>query len=119
MLFSRSVALPLLAVIATFSILWYAKLPAPEVSSTPAQVLNEAKTGGYQLINVDALAKWYRSEREKILLVDTRQEWEHRAGHIEGSVNFPMEPNFWARWRKKAALKKLLGSDKDKSIVFY
>ena len=119
MVFSRSVILPLLAVIATFVMLWYAKLPTPEVSSTPAQVLNEAKTGGYQLIDVDALADWYRSEREKILLVDTRREWEHRAGHIEGSVNFPMEPNWWARWRKKAALKKLLGPDKDQSIVFY
>ena len=119
MAFSRSVALPLLAVTTTFLMLWYAQLPVPEVASSPAQVQHEAQAGGYRLIDVDALAAWYRSEREKILLVDTRQEWEHRAGHIQGSVNFPMEPTRWDRWRKKSALKKLLGPEKDKSIVFY
>ncbi len=119
MAFSRSVILPLLAVTGTFFMLWYAQRPAPEVSSSPAQVQQEAKAGGYRLIDIEALAQWYRSERESILLVDTRQEWEHRAGHIKGSVNFPIEPTWWARWRQKAALKTLLGPDKDKSIVFY
>ena len=119
MAFSRSVVLPPLAVTATFFILWYLQLPAPEISSSPAQVQAEAQAGGYRLIDVDALAAWYGSEREKILLVDTRQEWEHRAGHIQGSVNFPVEPGWWDRWRKKNALKTLLGPDKDKSIVFY
>jgi len=84
-----------------------------------AQVEQEAENGGYRLINVDALSKLYHSSKEKILLVDTRQEWEHRAGHIAESVNFPLEPTWWARWQKKGELKAFLGPDKKKSIVFY
>jgi rhodanese-related sulfurtransferase len=52
-------------------------------------------------------------------MVDTRQEWEYRTGHIKGALNFPMEPTGWARWRKKGALSKFLGPDKNQLIVFY
>ena len=84
-----------------------------------ALVEQEAINGGYRLVDVDTLSKMYRSNREDILLVDTRQEWEHRAGHIANSVNFPMKPTRWARWQRKGKLKVLLGADKEKSIVFY
>lgn len=84
-----------------------------------AQVEQEADNGGYRLMDVEILSQLYRSNRENILLVDTRQEWEFRAGHIAESVNFPMEPTWWARWRDKNKLKALLGPDEGKSIVFY
>ena len=84
-----------------------------------AQVEREANSGDYQLMDVETLSKLYRSNPEKLLLVDTRQEWEYRAGHIAKSVNFPMEPTWWARWRKQSELKALLGPDEGKSIVFY
>ncbi|RPJ10359.1 MAG: rhodanese-like domain-containing protein, partial [Deltaproteobacteria bacterium] len=61
----------------------------------------------------------YTKNHNKILLVDTRQEWEYRTGHIEGAVNFPMEPTGWSRWRKADALKELLGPDQDRKVVFY
>ena len=73
----------------------------------------------YQLIDVDALWELYQDESRDALLVDNRQEWEYRTGHIQGAVNFPMEPTWFARWRKKADLGSLLGEDKDRSIVFY
>jgi rhodanese-related sulfurtransferase len=53
------------------------------------------------------------------LLVDTRQEWEYRSGHIRGATNFPIEPTWWSRWRKAGALEAVLGPDKDRLIVFY
>jgi rhodanese-related sulfurtransferase len=52
-------------------------------------------------------------------LVDTRQEWEYRTGHIKGALNFPMEPTWWARWRKAGDLRALLGPEKERGIVFY
>lgn len=119
MRFFRSTLLPGLAVIITVLVLWYFHLPVPIVASNMAQVEQEAENGGYRLIDVDALLKLYQSNREKILLVDTRQEWEHRAGHIAESVNFPLEPTRWARWQKKGDLKAFLGPDKEKTIVFY
>jgi len=103
----------------TLLVLWYSNLPVPLVASNMEQVEQEASNGGYRLIDMEALAKLYQSDREKILLVDTRQEWEHRAGHIAESVNFPLEPTWWARWQKKGDLKTFLGPDKGKPIVFY
>jgi 3-mercaptopyruvate sulfurtransferase SseA len=115
----RSFVMPIFALSVTLLVLWYFHLPAPIVPSSMAQVELEAQNGGYRLIDVAALSKRYQSNREKILLVDTRQEWEHRAGHIAGSVNFPMEPTWWARWQRKKDLKTFLGPEKEKSIVFY
>ena len=104
---------------ATLLVLWYSRLPAPIVASDMAQVQQEADNGGYRLIDVEALSNLYQFNRRDILIVDTRQEWEHRSGHIAGSINFPMEPTWWARWQKKGQLEALLGSEKEKSIVFY
>ena len=115
----RSLLLPGLAVSITVLVLWYTHLPVPIVTSNMAQVEQEAENGGYRLIDVDELSKLYQSSREKILLVDTRQEWEHRAGHITESVNFPLEPTWLAKWQKKGDLKAFLGPDKEKTIVFY
>ena len=115
----RFLLMPIVGVSVTVLVLWYFHLPVPVVASNMAQVEVEAATGGYRLIDVEALSTLYQADREKILLVDTRQEWEHRAGHIAGSVNFPMEPTWWARWQRKGDLATLLGPQKDKSIVFY
>jgi hypothetical protein len=46
-------------------------------------------------------------------LIDTRQEWEFRTGHIKGSVNFSMEPTAWARWSKAGELEEFLGPDRE------
>jgi len=116
----RLFLIPSIAVSITIVALWYSHLPSPVVVSNMAQVQQEAESGGYRLMDVETLWKLYESNREKILLlVDTRQEWEHRAGHIAESVNFPIEPTWWARWHNKEDLKLFLGPDKKKSIVFY
>jgi 3-mercaptopyruvate sulfurtransferase SseA len=115
----RLLLMPGLALSVTLLILWYSHLPAPIVASNQAQVELEAAKGGYRLMDVAALSKLYQTDQEKILLVDTRQEWEHRAGHIAGSINFPMEPTWWARWQRKGDLKTALGPQTEKTIVFY
>ena len=115
----QTIIFPALAVIGTFVAVWMAHLPEPVATSNPAQVEREAKLGGYRLIDLETLSALYRSQRENILIVDTRQEWEHRAGHITDSVHFPFEPTRWARWRSKKRLATLLGPDKEKTIVFY
>lgn len=79
----------------------------------------EARRGGYRLINTDELWARYKVNPQTVFLVDTRQEWEYRTGHIKGALNFPMEPTWLSRWRKKSALKTLLGPDKNRLIIFY
>jgi rhodanese-related sulfurtransferase len=75
--------------------------------------------GGYRIITTEELADGTRRDPSATLLVDTRQEWEYRAGHIRGAVNFPIESTGWSRWRKADGLGKLLGPDRDRNIVFY
>jgi predicted sulfurtransferase len=79
----------------------------------------EAKQGGYQLISIDELWVRYTAKPESLLLVDTRQEWEYRTGHIKNALNFPIEPTWLSRWRKKRALGTFLGPNKNLFIVFY
>lgn len=107
------------AVAVTVLAVWAGQRPVAPREATWEEVMAEARAGGYRIITTDALAEKYRKDPEALLLVDTRQEWEYRTGHISGAVVFPIEPTWWARWRKARALEALLGPDKDRPVVFY
>ena len=111
--------LALAAAALTLSVLWYLNRPIIVKEATWEDVKAEAQSGGYRLITTEELSQRYRQEAGKLLLVDTRQDWEYRTGHIQGAVNFPIEPSAWGRWRSQGALSKFLGTDKDRLIVFY
>ena len=115
----RLTLLALLAIAATVGILWQTNGVDTPKEVTWDDVVAEAKAGGYRLISTDDLWKQYSGNRDNLLLVDTRQEWEYRSGHMQGAVNFPIEPTWLTRWQKKGDLGKLLGADKDRFIVFY
>jgi hypothetical protein len=116
----RSFLLPLVAIAATALLLWVDQKPSdPVPASGMAEVVKGAKSGGYRLVDIDTLWDWYQNRPETTLLVDTRQEWEYRAGTIEGSLHFSMEPTRWAQWTRKGDLAELLGEDKSQTIVFY
>jgi len=111
--------LALAAAALTLGVLWYLHRPIIVKEATWEDVKAEAKSGGYRLITTEELAQRYRQDAGNLLLVDTRQNWEYRTGHMKGAVNFPMEPTAWGRWRSQGALAKFLGSDKDRPIFFY
>ena len=115
----RTTLLALTAVILPLGALWYIHRPVMLQEATPAEVQAEAVRGGYRLITTAALAELYRQHPAKVLLVDTRQDWEYRSGHIAGAVNFPLESTAWSRWRSQARLAALLGPDQDRLVVFY
>ena len=115
----RTTLLALAAVVLTLGALWYVNRPVVVQEATKAQVQAEADRGGYRLINTEELAKLYQQPPANFLLVDTRQDWEYRSGHIKGAVNFPMEPTWWSRWRSQGRMASLLGPDKDRLVVFY
>ena len=116
---SKSVLIAFASVVIVIGAVWLPSRSGDPPKATWEDVVNEAKQGGYRLIDTDELHRLYREEKEKLLVVDTRQEWEYRTGHIKGAVNFPMEPTAWARWRDKGALKQYIGEDKARKIVFY
>jgi rhodanese-related sulfurtransferase len=115
----RTTLLAIAAVILTLGTLWYIQRPIIPQETTLAEVKAEAVRGGYRLITTEALAELYRQPGAKVLLVDTRQDWEYRSGHIQGAVNFPLEPTTWSRWRSQGRLAALLGADRDRLVVFY
>ena len=96
----RTALLPVFAVALALAAAWTSHLPPSTPASSPAQVAREAENGGYRLIDTEQLWQWVQAGPDSILLVDTRQDWEYRTGHIKGAVNFSMEPTWWARWRK-------------------
>lgn len=115
----KRILLAVLAVAVTAGALWFTNQVVTPKEATWQDVVAEARAGGYRLITTDEVYARYKQGPQGALLVDTRQEWEYRSGHIQGAVNFPMEPTAWSRWRKKASLEALLGPDKERFIVFY
>ena len=115
----KKLIVALMAVTITMGVIWKANRIVPPKEATWDDVKAEASKGGYQLIITDELFRQHKEDPESLLLVDTRQEWEYRTGHIKGAVNFPIEPTWLSRWRNKSALGKVLGPDKNRFIVFY
>lgn len=109
----------LAAVSLTAVFVWNMQSSATPKQATWDDVLAEAKAGDYQIISTEELAEKYRTDPAGVLMVDTRQEWEYRTGHIENAVNFSMEPTWWARWSKADELEAFLGPDQNRLLVFY
>jgi hypothetical protein len=114
---NRTLILTIVAVSVAIVALWWTNQVVTPKEATWADVKLEAQGGGYRLISTQELASMYLQSPP--MLIDTRQEWEYRTGHIKSALNFPIEPTWWSRWRKADSLKALLGSDKDRLIVFY
>ncbi len=115
----KTTVVALVAMLITVGALWYSHRTVPPAQATWDDVLAEGKAGGYKIITTEELSNRYQKDTGSMLLVDTRQEWEYRTGHIKGAVNFPMEPTAWSRWRKASALETFLGPDRNRTIIFY
>lgn len=115
----KTTVMALIVLAITVGLLWFTNRSVTPKKATFEDVIAEAAEGGYRLINTEKLRELYEKNPKDLLLVDTRQEWEYRTGHIKGSLNFPMEPTWLSRWQKKGALEKFLGSDKNRFIVFF
>lgn len=116
---SRTTCMALIAMVATVGALWLTNRTVAPKEATWDDVVAESSRGNYRLISTEELAGLYRQDGTGPLLIDTRQEWEFRTGHITGAINFSMEPTWWARWRKAAELEKVLGPDRERALVFY
>ena len=115
----KTALLAFAAVLLTVGALWFTNRAVTPKQAAWDDVLAEASNGGYKVITTEELAERYQKDAKSLLLVDTRQEWEYRTGHLSGAVNFPIEPTSWSRWRKASSLETLLGPDKDRTVIFY
>lgn len=115
----RTTFIAIVAILLTVGALWLTNRAVTPKQATWDDVLAEGRNGGYKIITTEELSERYQKDPESLLLVDTRQEWEYRTGHLKGAVIFPMEPTWWSRWHKASALETFLGPDKDRMVVFY
>jgi thiosulfate/3-mercaptopyruvate sulfurtransferase len=81
----------------------------------------EVERGGYGIVCTKELKKWI-DQRKSMLIVDTMPyEDSYKKQHIPGAkqIEFPIPELTEIDDKKKQALIKLLGPDKDRLIVFY
>jgi len=115
----KTIIVAVAVVMITVMSVWYLQRPVVPKQASWDDVIAEASAGGYKIISTAELAELYQDGTKSQLLIDTRQEWEYRTGHIESALNFPMEPTWWSRWKKADALEDFLGPDKEQLLVFY
>jgi rhodanese-related sulfurtransferase len=90
------------------------------------KLVRDTQKGGYGLVSAEELKKWV-DEGKKMLIVDTMPFADsYKKEHIPGSVNFLFPIPDMDAWDAKetgdktqADYEKLLGPDKDKTIVVY
>lgn len=99
-------AIALFAIILTIGTLMFTNKASVPRGASWEDVVSEAESGNYKLITTDEFWKLFSYPDNNVLIVDTRQEWEYRTGHIKGALNFPMEPTWLSRWRKQSFLEK-------------
>jgi rhodanese-related sulfurtransferase len=80
----------------------------------------EVAQGGYKFVDTKELKSWI-DQKKPMLIVDVNPEESYKKQHIPGSVHieFPRPVMTSIDDQKKDALIKLLGPDKNRTIVFY
>ncbi len=97
-----------------------------ELETRAVTLAREQQAGGYKLMTVEELQKAIDAH-QNMLIVDTMPyEDSYKKNHIPGAVQFLFPVALMEQWkssetanRSEADFAALLGSDKDKTIVFY
>jgi hypothetical protein len=87
----------------------------------PDKVVAEARKGGYKLIAAEEIEREYLKDPASLFLVDTRQDWAYQMQHIKGASHIDFTPTWWNQYSPvtRSEMKKLLGPDKNKKVIFY
>ena len=81
----------------------------------------EVERGGYKVLTTEELKGWV-DQKKDMLIVDTMPfEDSYKKQHIPGAVNFALPIPEIAQMddKTKAGFEKILGPDKNKTLVFY
>jgi hypothetical protein len=84
------------------------------------QARDEAKNDGYELTSAPELKALYESGKD-FTIIDVRPEYEYRDGHLSNAkgLEFDLGDKLELKPEKQTILISLLGSDKQRLIVFY
>ncbi len=81
----------------------------------------EVERGGYRIVSSEELKGWLDQKKEMQIVDTMPYEASYRKQHIPGAtqIEFPIPEMAALDDKTKAALEKLLGSDKNRLVVFY
>ena len=81
----------------------------------------EVARGGYKFVSTEELKGWIDQKKDMVIVDTMPYEDSYKKQHIPGAVQieFPIPEMTQLDEKKKADLEKLLGSNKDRQIVFY
>ncbi|MEN6462479.1 MAG: rhodanese-like domain-containing protein [Syntrophomonas sp.] len=90
------------------------------IEKATMKFIKDYQAGGYQLVSTEDLNKWI-GEKKDMIIIDTMPADFFTKNHIPGAVNAELPKTVMADAtdEQKAAFIKLLGKDKDKTIVVY
>lgn len=121
--FARSMAIIAVAFLMCASSAMATEFSKQELTNEEIAVnfYKEVKRGGYEVVNTAELKKWI-DEKKDLLIVDTMPlEGSYKKNHIPAAlqIEFPIEEMTEIKPEVQDALVKMLGQDKNKTIVFY
>lgn len=97
-----------------------------ETEASAVKLLREVERGGYKIVTTDELKAWIDQNKDMIIVDTMPYEASYKKNHLPGAVQvlFPIpDMNTWnteeTDGKTKEDYEKLLGPDKDKTIVVY
>ena len=97
-----------------------------EKEAGAVKLVREVQRGGYDVVTTDELKKWIDSGKDMVIVDTMPYEDSYKKIHVPGAVQFLFPIPDMNQWdinetdgKPQDDFIKLLGSDKDKSIVVY
>lgn len=90
------------------------------IEKATMKFMKDVEAGGYQLVSTEELNKWV-GDKKDMIIIDTMPADFYAKGHIPTALNaeLPKTTLADATDEQKEAFVKLLGDDKEKTIVVY
>ncbi len=90
-----------------------------EIEKASMKLVKAAEEGKYEMVDTEGLKKMI-DEKQDMIIVDTMPEKSYKANRIPGAVNAELPVTMdEVKPEQKEAFLKLLGDDKNKTIVLY
>ncbi len=97
-----------------------------EKEAGAVKLLREVERGGYKIVDTNELKAWIDQNKDMVIVDSMPYEASYKKNHVPGAVQFlfPIpDMNVWdtaeTAGKTKADYEKLLGPDKNKTIVVY
>jgi rhodanese-related sulfurtransferase len=97
-----------------------------ETEASAVKLLREVERGGYKIVDTDELKAWMEQNKDMVIVDTMPYEASYKKNHVPGAVQFlfPIpDMNTWdtgeTAGKTKEEYKKLLGQNKNKTIVVY